>query len=91
MKDYLKSGDVKCPICGGELEEHDCVDIEVDMNCVRLFKVGACPNCGKCYQWHEEFTYEGYTIPEEIEEECDEPDVDECGFDPYEGCYTYDC
>lgn len=20
-----------------------------------------------------------------------EPDVDECGFDPYEGCYTYDC
>lgn len=21
----------------------------------------------------------------------DGPDVDECGFDPYEGCYTYDC
>ena len=20
-----------------------------------------------------------------------EPDYDECGFDPYEGCYTYDC
>lgn len=20
-----------------------------------------------------------------------EDDVDECGFDPYEGCYTYDC
>ncbi len=20
-----------------------------------------------------------------------ETDVDECGFDPYEGCYTYDC
>lgn len=20
-----------------------------------------------------------------------EPDVDECGFDPYEGCYTFDC
>lgn len=20
-----------------------------------------------------------------------EPDWDECGFDPYEGCYTYDC
>ena len=20
-----------------------------------------------------------------------EPDCDECGFDPYEGCYTYDC
>ena len=29
--------------------------------------------------------------------ECDsfadvwEDDYDECGFDPYEGCYTYDC
>jgi hypothetical protein len=24
--------------------------------------------------------------------ECDyEPDVDECGFDPYMGCYTEDC
>ena len=21
----------------------------------------------------------------------DDPDVDEFGFDPYEGCYTYDC
>lgn len=21
----------------------------------------------------------------------DEPDVDETGFDPYEGCYTWDC
>jgi hypothetical protein len=20
-----------------------------------------------------------------------EPEADECGFDPYEGCYTYDC
>ena len=20
-----------------------------------------------------------------------EPDYDECGFDPYEGCYTFDC
>ena len=27
-------------------------------------------------------------------EVCDEnfeADTDECGFDPYEGCYTYDC
>lgn len=34
--------------------------------------------------------------PEYIEDSAydewdDEPDVDECGFDPYEGCYTYDC
>ena len=25
------------------------------------------------------------------EDEDEEPDVDETGFDPYEGCYTYDC
>ena len=25
------------------------------------------------------------------DDEDDEPDVDETGFDPYEGCYTYDC
>ena len=34
--------------------------------------------------------YEVLTADED--EDCDcEPDVDECGFDPYEGCYTYDC
>ena len=87
----LKPGEVKCPACSGILEEHDCVDIEVDVSCVRLFKVGACPHCGNHYQWHEEFTYRGYTVPEETDGEYDEPDVDECGFDPYEGCYTYDC
>ena len=34
-----------------------------------------------------------HDIPcEEIfEEDPEEPDVDECGFDPYEGCYTFDC
>ena len=30
------------------------------------------------------------TDDEEYEDDY-EPDVDECGFDPYEGCYTYDC
>ena len=28
---------------------------------------------------------------EEDEEDWDEPDDLESGFDPYEGCYTYDC
>lgn len=26
-----------------------------------------------------------------VEMDWEEPDFDECGFDPYEGCYTYDC
>ena len=32
--------------------------------------------------------------PNELDEEVeswDEPDADEMGFDPYEGCYTWDC
>ena len=29
---------------------------------------------------------------DDFETDCDYPDdVDECGFDPYEGCYTFDC
>ena len=87
----LKTGEVICPTCGGTVQETDCLDIEVDVSTVTLFKVGECDHCGNHYQWHEEFTYEGYTPPEETEGEYDEPDVDECGFDPYEGCYTYDC
>lgn len=28
---------------------------------------------------------------EDYEDEDYEPDYDECGFDPYMGCYSYDC
>lgn len=41
--------------------------------------------------------WETLTAYEEYEDDWDdydrdyEPDVDECGFDPYEGCYTGDC
>ena len=92
MKNYLKSGEVKCPTCGGVLEEHDCIDIEVNVSRVRLFKVGACPYCGNHYQWYDEFAYEGYTVPEKTEGDDEPADIDDdCGFDPYEGCYTYDC
>ena len=38
----------------------------------------------------DEFEYEEEYEDEEYDWD-DEPDVDECGFDPYEGCYTYDC
>lgn len=41
--------------------------------------------------WDETSEVVATTDPEE-EDDCDYPDdVDECGFDPYEGCYTYDC
>ena len=29
--------------------------------------------------------------PDEEEYECYDDSFDECGFDPYEGCYTWDC
>ena len=88
----LKTGDVRCPVCDDILEEHDCLDIEVDTNCVRLSKVGKCPNCSHEYKWCEEFTYDGYTTLEEVEDEYEPNDIDDdCGFDSYEGCYTYDC
>ena len=32
-----------------------------------------------------------YSDDWEEENEDYEPDIDECGFDPYEGSYTYDC
>ena len=88
----LKTGDIKCPACNNILEEHDCIDIEVDTNSVHMFKIGECPCCGNHYQWYEEFTYEGYTTPEEIERDGEPADIDDdCGFDPYESSYTYDC
>ena len=88
----LRTGDVKCPICGSDLEEHDCIDVEVETNRVRLFKVGECPDCGNYYQWYEEFTYEGYTTPENIGRDDEPADIDDdCGFDPYMGCFSDDC
>lgn len=30
-------------------------------------------------------------VEDDDEDDYYEPDVDECGFDPYEGCYTFDC
>lgn len=40
---------------------------------------GICPKC-----WAQ-------TFGDEEEEEDFEPDDDECGFNPYMGCYDYDC
>ena len=52
-------------------------------------------NCG--YYWQEEGEdyprchYSDDRFPAPCEEETYEESYDECGFDPYEGCYTYDC
>ena len=90
----LKTGKVICPTCGGEIVEPSTFDIEVDTYNVTLFKAGECDHCGNYYQWHEEYTLAGYRDLEQTHDESeDEPDDidDDCGFNPYEGCYTYDC
>lgn len=90
----LKTGKVICPTCGGEIVEPSTLDIEVDTSTVTLFKVGECNHCGNHYQWHEEYALAGYRDLEQTHDEGeDEPDDidDDCGFNPYEGCYTYDC
>ncbi len=44
-------------------------------------------------EWDEEDNPADWTfqVVEREDDEDYEPDYDECGFDPYEGCYTYDC
>lgn len=62
-------------------------------------------NCAECNLWWWVDDDEGDCIgychadpnwpaPCEYDDDDDddyEPDYDECGFDPYEGCYTFDC
>ena len=46
---------------------------------------GICPQC-----WDNMFG-SGEEDDLDYEDEDFDDDVDECGFDPYEGCYTFDC
>lgn len=90
----LKTGKVICPTCGGEVVAFDNLDIYVDTSTVTLFMVGKCDHCGNHYQWDEEYTLAGYRdLKQTHDENEDEPDDidDDFGFDPYEGCFTYDC
>ena len=90
----LKTGKVICPTCGGEVVEFDTIDVEVDTSSVTLFKVGECDHCGNHYKWYEEYSLVGYRDLEQTHDESEyEPDDidDDCGFDPYMGCYTDDC
>ena len=90
----LKNGYVICPTCGGRVECFDCLDIEDQGDKVVMFKVGECDHCGNHYQWHEEYHYAGYKNVEQTHDESeDEPGNidDDCGFNPYLGCYTDDC
>lgn len=90
----LKTGKIICPACGGEVVASDTLNSYLDTPTAVFSLIGECDRCGNHYQWHEEYTLTGYRDLEQTDDESeDEPaDIDDdCGFDPYEGCYTYDC
>lgn len=54
-----------------------------------LTKEEATPMAQIIYHHGSESLY--YNDEWDDDDNYDEPDADECGFDPYEGCYTGDC
>ena len=89
---------MKCKICGGEIEEIECYEMEVQEDRIILEKMGACKKCQQPHLWQEYFFYAKTTEPEAINVDDADPDEEfdddgnlECGFDPYCGCYTDDC
>lgn len=93
-----------CPFCGHAHEvavnEDDFWDWDDGKNAQDAFPYltpderemlisGICPKC-----WDSMFGGEDEDTAEEEEgEECEdfEPDYDECGYNPYMGCYDFDC
>ena len=89
----LKTGKIICPTCGGEVVAFDTLDSYLDTSTAVFSMIGKCDHCGNRYHWQEEYILAGYRDLEQThDEDEDEPDDidDDCGFDPYEGCYTYD-
>ena len=87
----------RCPFCGHahevEVNEMDYLDWQDGASAQdafpylsaserELFITGICPTC-----WDETC---GDTEEESYTEDCDDWDI-EMGFDPYEGCYSFDC
>lgn len=58
---------LKCPICKGLIEELEFVDTRVEPSKVTLFIYGECSQCGKSYQWFEDYAYTGYHGLEQTE------------------------
>lgn len=65
----LKTGKVICPTCGGEVVAFDTLDTYMGPSAVTLFMIGECDQCGKLYQWNEEYTLAGYSNLEQIHDQ----------------------
>ena len=44
---------MKCKICGGEIEEIECYEMEVQEDRIIIEKMGACKNCRAAYLWED--------------------------------------
>lgn len=49
--------ELKCPVCGAELEEDDCYDTEIGDNLLFDLCVGHCPVCEREYQWSKVYSH----------------------------------
>ena len=60
--------ELKCPKCGGIIEQDETYDIAGGEDYVVYYCVGHCTKCEAKFQWQEEFemSFNGYTNFEEV-------------------------
>ena len=49
---------LKCPKCGGKIEEYDCFDSTLEKNEAIFYFVGGCQDCGAEFLWKEKYLFE---------------------------------
>ena len=54
--------ELKCPHCNVELEVDDTYDIDYDDDGMTLYQVGACPECGREYQWEKNALFHSWSV-----------------------------
>ena len=48
--------ELKCPKCGGKIEEYDCFDSELSEEATFYF-CGGCQNCNAEFIWKEKYSF----------------------------------
>lgn len=79
-----------CPECGGYIDEIETYDLIDGGKEIVMYRIGKCNKCGQEYQYKEHYQRSKVSDLEILTSDYPETD-DDCGFDPYLGCYTDDC